>query len=622
MLRQSSIFNSDVEYRSTTDKWQIPTELPDLFHIDTIALDTETQGLHFRDSKVIGISIAYREENDIKSYYFPFNHAAGNMDPDRIREWAKNELAYKKIYFCNAKFDIHQLRNWSLDLEEIQVEPDDIQFRAALLDDSRYVKVNLDTLAKKYTGEGKLELSERDKRNMAALPSWQVGPYAERDAIATLQVAEVTQPLLEEENLINVLKVENDIIYPVCEIERNGCRIDLEKLDYLIGKAGKDYSELIVELSQMVGFAVNPFAATSMERLFKHLRLPIPKEKRKKKDGTEHMVSSFTEENLIAANNPVVDKAMRARQVGGLQNRYLRPFKENLSSDNHLYFSLHQTKSDKHGTVSGRFSASGGADDESGYSFNVQQILKPGDEEEDPLELALQTQYQIRSMFIPDSGYDFFACDAKQIEYRLFADFAKAKAIVDRYNSDANANYHKIVWAIVKQFGSVIDYSQIKNVNFARAFGAQAEKISRMTGLPLKETKDFLALYDRVMPEQKEYMDATAREAEQVGYVTTLLGRRARFKPGGEALHKAVNRRVQGSAADIFKLKLARLYRERKTLGIYKMRQPVHDEQCGDKDKDPKYTKLLQECFDVQEFQLSLPILWELGTGRNWKECK
>jgi len=103
--------------------------------------------------------------------------------------------------------------------------------------------------------------------------------------------------------------------------------------------------------------------------------------------------------------------------------------------------------------------------------------------------------------------------------------------------------------------------------------------------------------------------------------VTTLLARRARFGKN-DRFHSAVNRVIQGSAADLMKLKLRRVYRERETLGILKLRQTVHDEQTGDKDPDPKYTKRIQECFAVQEVPLRVPIIWEMKTGRNWRECK
>jgi DNA polymerase I-like protein with 3'-5' exonuclease and polymerase domains len=69
------------------------------------------------------------------------------------------------------------------------------------------------------------------------------------------------------------------------------------------------------------------------------------------------------------------------------------------------------------------------------------------------------------------------------------------------------------------------------------------------------------------------------------------------------------------------KLKMLRVYNERNTIGIHKMRQQVHDEQCGDKDPDPKYTKLIEECFNVQEVPLRVPILWDLTVGQDWGKC-
>lgn len=621
---QFSIFES--EEVPSDSKWTVPETLPDLTHIDCLSLDTETESLHFRKSKPVGISIAYREYNEIKSWYLPFGHSAGNMDPDRVREWANNELAFKHIYFCNGKFDIHQLKNFGVDLEGACAQPDDVQFRAALLDDSRHLSVKLSALAVKYTDMKKLEIDGADINNMAGLPSWEVGAYAERDAVVTLKIAEATDPLIREENLESVLELENNLIYPVCEIERNGCRIDRANLEKMKIRAAQDFRRIIMEIHRLTGFGLNPTAPKSMEELFILLKIRVPKETRKGKDGNEREVSTFTAARLRDAKHPIIDMALKARQLDSLRSRYLAPFSEHLESNGNLFYALHQLRNNDRGTVAGRFSSSGGDDPRNGYYFNVQQIKKVKDDsdpvdfeaEDDDEIAALSAEYPIRSIFIPDEGSIFSAHDARQIEYRLFAHFAKSKSVLDSYKKDPLMNYHKFVWAMLKEAGSLIGYQQTKNSNFARLYGAGIKKIAKMTGLSESETKAFLALYDRVLPEGKAFMDETSRVAGSQGYITTLGGRRARFKEHGEPLHKAVNRLIQGTAADIFKMKLLRVYNERNTLGITKLRQPVHDEQCADLDPDPKYRALMQECFDTQEINLRCPLLWEGGYGNTW----
>lgn len=613
-MSQTSFFET-YSQAPPPNSWKAPTELPDLSSIDSLSLDCEATSLNFMTGKPVGLSISYRTDQ-LNSIYLPFGHSEGNMDEDRVKHWARCELAFKRIVFANAKYDCHMMRNWGVNLEELGIEPVDVQFAGALIDDNRYAGLGLDVLGNRYLGEGKLEFVG-SKDHMADKPSWAVGPYAERDSSVTLRLDETFLPILSEQNLLDVYSLENSLIYIICEIEKNGSRLNRRMLETWSGAAIKQYDAMIREIHRRTGIGLNPNATESMESLFKYLGLPIPKEirQRKRKDGStyEETITSFTADNLKAAKHPVIDMALNAKRLDSLRSKYLDPFCQHIDKNNDIFFALHQLKSDEAGTVSGRFSSSGGGDERSGYCFNVQQVSKKNDE--------VGEEYPIRELFIPDDGSLFFSCDARQIEYRLFAHFSQAKSILAAYANDPYTQYHNLVWDMLKQAGSTIDYQQTKNTNFARLYGAGAAKIAKMIKVPIETAKLFLEAYDRVMPEAGPFLPKMSKQAERDGYVATLLGRRARFAEARH-LHKAVNRLIQGSAADLMKLKMVRLYKERKTLGITKLRQVVHDEQDGDIDPDPKYAARLQECFDTQEMQLKVPILWELNTGLNWKACK
>lgn len=620
MFSQGTLFTSSVPSAAqSAERWQLPRELPDLAGVPVLSLDTETNGKNPFKSVPVGVSIAYRTDT-LNKMYLPFGHAEGNLDPERVRNWLEWNLTGKEVLFANAKFDIHVLRNWGLDVEELGVKPRDVAFNAALLDDNRRAGLDLDTLGMTYVGEGKSSPPGNMDR-IAEMPSWLVAPYAEQDARLTLLIDEASQPLLRREGLGKVLSCENDLIYFVCEIERNGSRIDVETLERWRKEVRAEYEACIMRVHRQVGFIVQPGSGDSLRRLFHQLGIQPPaRGKRKGKKLEEEAAPgakvNYTEVELLTLQHPVMTDVVMARRCESLLSKFLDKFHDALEGGDLLRSQYHQLKSDEFGTIAGRFSSSGGGRDSDGYSFNAQQTIKPD------LQLATTgDRWIVRALFNAIPGFQYWACDASQIEYRLFAHFSGAPRIVKAYNDDPKADFHQLVLNMVKTFRPDVTRGTIKNTSFGRLYGAGEDQIAATAGLAKSEAKEFLRLYDRIFPEAKDLANSLQGEARSRGFVSTLLGRRARFGTG-EKIHSAVNRVIQGSAADLMKLKLKRVYDERKTLGITQLRMMIHDEQTGDKDPDPKYTKLIQECFNVQEIPLKVPILWELNTGDNWRECK
>lgn len=627
-----SLFNSFDQ--SSSRRFELP-EIPS--SVTTIACDTETSGIHFLKDKPVGISIAYYQDNGIKSFYLPFGHTSGNLDFSKVKFWMETELAFKTCIFAHAKFDIHMLKNCGIDLEAVGTQPIDVQFAGALLDDSRWSSLSLNSLSKKYIGKTKLEF--KGKGNMANYPAHLVENYARRDAEISLELYKVTLDLLQREGLENVYDLENSLIYAVCTMERNGCLIDASKLESMLSKSTRQYAQLIYKLHKELGWGINPASNPDMRKLFNRLHLPIPigiKRVRKKvgenPDGTpivewvEEECETFAELYLKKVDHPLVQLALQAKQVGSVKSKFLVPYSESLSSDNKLFYGLNQLKTGKQGTISGRFSSVGSKDNEAGYGFNVQQVsgreLFLEDEDDLDFENEGLPEYPIRELFIADPKTVWFACDARQIEYRLFVHFSKAKKALAAYKSQPLTQYHEIVQNMLVEAGSNIQYKQTKIVNFCRLFGGGAAKIGRMIDLDLPSTQRFLRLYDKILPEGKTFMRNLTEEAETKGFVRGLSGRKSRFGDGSRPSYAATNALVQSSAADLFKLKLSRLYKEKDNLGVVTLLQPVHDEQNACIDPNPKYKKMLEDFFDSQEIDLRVPVLWEAGTGSNWAEAK
>jgi DNA polymerase I-like protein with 3'-5' exonuclease and polymerase domains len=491
-MRLLDLGTPQVGFASPVD-FKLP-QLPELHNVKRLSLDTETTGLNPYKDRPVGISIAYRTDV-LNSVYIPFGHASGNMDPNVVRDWGKRELRGKEIVMANAKYDTQILRTWGLDLEALNVLPADVAFPAALLDDNRRAGLDLNSMGIQYLGEGKASMSFNV--NMQYVPSWHVTDYARQDSSLTLRLDEALQPFIKREGLNKVLDVENALIYVVCELERNGCRLDVETLSRWRKEVSAWYEQIMMSIYKDTGMLVSPKSSDSLIDLCKQLRIDPPV------TLTAKGKPSFSEAELINLQHPIIDRVVKARRLDTLHSNFLAKYSDSVDDGGLLRSQFHQLKSDENGTVSGRFSSSGGGDPHGAYTFNAQQVMKKSDDKD------IQARFPVRKLFIPDEGFDFFSCDAKQIEYRLFAHFANSPKIISAYKQDADTDFHALVMSMVQVLVPDIDRTHVKNVNFGRLYGAQEAKIASMLGVSIEEVRVFLSKYDRIFPEASGLMKTT-----------------------------------------------------------------------------------------------------------------
>lgn len=634
-----------LEANSLQHNWKVPQpeDLPYLTGVKRIGMDCETSGKNPFKHKVVGISIAYRTEVfDMKRLYCPVAHASGNMDPEVVRNWFNYVLPGKEVVFANGKFDIPFLKSFGVDLEKLGVKPHDVAFPDALLDDNRISGRDLETLGLRYVGRGKAQFLG-DKNKMESYPSYLVGPYAEEDSSLALEVDEACVPFIKREGLEKVLALENSLIYTVCEIERNGCRIDVEKLERWRVEVQNELHRTLELLHKQTGLLVQPGSGSSIAELFSNLGIKPPAREVKKKKGqtkkefegeqkaakksrtrflsfgedtfeVDAETPTYEVDELVALKHPSIDLVVKARRLESLKSKFLDKYSEGLDGDI-LRAQFHQLKGDEGGTVGGRFSSAGG-DENSGYSFNAQQVIKTKLQQE-----TLGDKWIIRELFIPDEGMEYWSSDLSQVEYRIATHFSGSEKIIAAYK-DPKADFHATTQALIQRYRPEFnDRTKTKNVNFAFVFGSGVDTLAATAGISKKDASEVLDILTREAPEFPKLLERLKNQAESQGYVQTLYGRRARFGTHEKRFYAALNRVVQGSAADIFKVYLLSLYNEQTTLGITKLRQVVHDEANGDKQPGEIYKKRLQEFLNDQKVQLKVPILWELRTGANWKEC-
>ena len=583
---------------------------PSLAGVREIFLDVESDGLRWwgRD-RPVGIAVAF---GDGRSRYLPFRHAGGNLDEEHVKTWARRELRDIVVKGFNLPFDVNMMYAWGVDLEAQGCTLQDLGNHAALLDDNRR-STSLDSVSRDYLGFGKIQ--GIDTSCMTSYHAGDVNEYACRDVLLCVELDQKFKPMLRAEGLETVRQLEDDLVYVTCEMMRNGAPLDEEKLDRWIASSEKDYVAALWEVHRLTGLTINVRSRPDMLHLFEHLKIPPPTSS----DPDEFGKITFTRAKMRSVDHPVVALVNKARALASLRSKFLLKYKEELRKYGILRYSLHQMPMDDEGGArSGRYSSSsfGTTDPEDGV--NIQQVAgkKQLQSVGEDTEMA---GYVVRELFLPGSGL-WLSADAAQIEYRLFADYAKPPKVMEAYARDPRTDFHNIVMNdMIRPVFPTVTRERTKDTNFAKIYGAQLKKIALMLGISEAEARRFIKVYDRAFPEAEQLLQYASRLAETRGFVKTKLGRRRRFLPGAQT-YAALNGVIQGSAADEMKTKALMLHRARRTTGL-KMRFLVHDEVNGDV-PDKAAAERVSVILNTPVLKTTVPLLWVVGTGRNWREAK
>jgi len=600
-----------------------PTAPPSLEGITILALDVETDGLRWWDGhRPIGLSVTLPSGH---TQYLPWGHrGGGNLNETTVKRWAQRELRGKHIVNLNTKFDVHMLRVWGVDLEAQGCTVSDVAHSAALLDDARQ-RFSLDALSRDFLGQEKIgkDLSYPLSDHHAGT----VAPRAESDTKQVWALDALFDPQLTDQDLQKVKAVENQIIYVVCEMEKNGTPVNVELLQDWLKESEQQYLRALWQIYRETNRTINPASPKDLEKLFAHLNLPIV--------HTPDGRPSFTDEVLASHHDPLIDKIRTARRLASLRSKYLLKYEKGVGSDGVLRYALHQLRAmagpletRSAGTVTGRFSSTA---IDRGVGINIQQVMTPAKQ----IAAFGTDQFLIRQLHRPAAG-QWLSADAMQIEYRLFAAEAKNPRVLEAYAKNPLLSFHRLVWDEVKKLKPDITYKQQKNLNFAKLYGAGTIKIAYMLDLitaedvqtlreeqakwdhpKLQGARHAMDIYARVLPEVGLMLKRSTMAAQTAGYVTTILGRRARYT---DRYYKALNSRIQGSAADLLKLKLIALHDARKETGFV-LRFTVHDEVDGDA-PDQTCVEAVHKILDDQAVPLAVPILWDVSTGKTWGECE
>ena len=607
-------------------EWVMPDELKDLRDAKEIAIDLETNDPYLKElgsgnvtnkGHIAGVAVAVEGW----SGYFPIHHEqGGNMDRQLVLKWLQNVLNQEntRFIFHNAMYDVCWLRSAGLTIKGPIV---DTMIAASLIDENR-MSYQLNTLAKHYVGLGKDEkvLVEAAKEygldakaDMWRLPPMFVGQYAERDAESTLKLWQVLKREMYNQELMDVFTLETDLFPCLVDMRFKGVRVDLEKAQNIKLNLIKREEQLIKKIKDLTGVDVEIMAARSIAKAFDKLKLPYDR-------TTKSKEPSFTKNFLQNHPHELPQAIAEARELNKAHSTFIDSITKH-EVNGRIHADINQIRSDAGGTVTGRFSMS---------NPNLQQIPARHPE----------LGPMIRSIFIPEGNHVWGSFDYSQQEPRILVHYAKLQnlegvdEIVSAYKS-GDADFHQVVADMAG-----IKRKQAKTINLGLMYGMGKNKLMAELGLMKESAEKLIRQYHSKAPFVKKLMDNVSRKANDRGKIRTLLGRACHFdlwqpvqfgvfkplpleqarKEYDEPLkraftYKALNKLIQGSAADMTKRSMVALYQN----GIIPHIQ-IHDEVDISVESPEQAEKIIQIMESAVELQVPNKVDYE--SGANWGDIK
>jgi len=599
-----------------TTKKALERVVTELSHSSHLTLDVETTGTDAMSVDLVGLALTTESGG---GYYIPVGHLEPSLrDPEGKRQLPLEEVrdALAPIlkddgvakWAHNAIYDLVVLRRHGLEVQGLAF---DTMIAAYLLDPGGR-GFGLKNLAWRKLGVEMTSISEligkgRDQKTMAQVPIAAAAPYAVADVEATERLARLLEVELKEHQLWDLfVQVEIPVVEVLVAMEMAGVALDIEHLKQMSREL---YLRIIALEGEIYEMAGHPFNVSSTQQLstvlFEELGLPA-----KVKTKTGYSTSAGVLEELRGMH-PVIELVLEYRQLSKLKSTYLDalPLLVNPRTGR-VHTSYHQT-----GTVTGRISSS---------DPNLQNI-----------PIRTEIGRQVRRAFVAEEGCLLLSGDYSQVELRIMADISQDLGLLSAF--ERGEDIHASTAATVMD----VPLSQVtpemrriaKSINFGLSYGMGAYGLAQRTGLSQEEAAEFIANYFARYPQVGEYIEETKRMAREKGYVSTLLGRRryfpelrstsrahGRVKRAAERM--AINMPIQGSAADILKIAMIRLYGALQEKGLTsRLTLQVHDELVLEVPEGEVSTvaPLVRSVMEGA-YELRAPLKVDVKVGKNWEE--
>jgi DNA polymerase I-like protein with 3'-5' exonuclease and polymerase domains len=608
-------------------EWICPENFPDLKGYKYIAIDLETRdpdlksrgsGAIIGNGNIVGIAVAV----DGWSGYYPIAHeGGGNLEKDKVMDWIKSVCTTDSVkLFHNAMYDVCWLRAAGVHINGHIV---DTMVMASLIDENR-LSYTLNSISYEFLGEVKDEKALIEaaqswgidpKSEMYKLPAMYVGSYAEKDAKLTLELFKVLSREIQKQSLQNVFDLETQLFPCLLDMKFKGVRVDIEKAKLLKQQLTNQEQEILLKVKQETGIEPQIWAARSIATVFDKLGLHY-------ETTDKSHAPSFTKNFLSEHKHPIVQMIAKAREINKAHTTFIDTILK-FTHKGRIHADINPIRSDQGGTVTGRFSYA---------NPNLQQI-PARNKELGPM---------IRSLFLPEVDHKWGCFDYSQQEPRLVVHYAattepicfdeSVTKIVDEFKNNS-VDFHKTVADMAG-----ISRTQAKTINLGLFYGMGKAKLQAELGLNTKaEAEKLFNQYHDNVPFVKELMNKTSQFAQTSGSIGTLLGRRCRFnkwEPATFGMHtpmtfeeaertygrgrirramtyKALNKLIQGSAADMTKKAMLDLYNE----GIIPHIQ-IHDE-LDISVIDDNHAKKIVEIME-NAVTLAIPNKVDYESGETW----
>lgn len=597
--------DTDYDYQLIDTEDKINDFLRIILTKEIISLDTETTGTDAMSAELVGMSFSYKEN---QAFYVPVpqDREEAQKIVDKFKPVFENEKSIKVGQ--NIKYDMIVLGNYGA---SIKGQMFDTMIAHYVLQPELHH--GMDYLAEVYLKYDTIKIEEligakgKNQRNMRDLSPTDIYKYACEDADVTLKLKNILEKELETNGVKELFEeIEMPLVPVLAYIERNGVRIDTEALKETSRHFTIRMREIEEEIYKLAGMEFNISSPKQVgEVLFDRLKIV---EKAKKTKTGQYVTSEEVLESL-KGKHQIVEKILDYRGLKKLLSTYVDALPELINpKTGRIHTSFNQTV-----TATGRLSSS---------NPNLQNIPVRDDDGK-----------EIRKAFIPDDGCEFFSADYSQIELRIMAHLSEDDNMIEafREEQDIHAATAAKIYKINIDEVTREQRSKAKTANFGIIYGISVFGLAERLNVDRKEAKELIDGYFENYPKVKAYMDESIRSARDKGYIETIF-KRKRYLPDinsrnavvrGYAERNAINAPIQGSAADIIKVAMIRIYKRFMDEGIKsKMILQVHDELNFSVLREEK-EKVQQIVISEMEaaYKMKVPLLADCGWGQNWLEA-
>jgi DNA polymerase-1 len=596
------------DYRVVLDKADLVTLIDNLKAADLIAIDTETTSTDPMQAKLVGISLAFLEDN---AFYIPIGHtsadAAGQMDPRDVLDLIKPILESSDIKKVgqNIKYDWIVLSQHGIELDGVVF---DTMLASYLINPSKRAH-NLDQIALDFLNHKTItfaDVFEKGMKSFAQVPLEKAVPYACEDADVTLLAYSELGPELDRIGLTELFQtVEMPLVPVLMRMEKNGISVDEKKLRELSKSFENRLEQLEKDIYALAGEPFNINSPQQMGRiLFEKLKLPVQK-KTKKKTGYSTDVNVLT---VLARQHELPALVLEHRTLAKLKSTYADALIQLINSrTGRIHTSFNQTI-----TATGRLSSS---------DPNLQNI-----------PIRTEEGREIRRAFVARNGWTLLSADYSQVELRILAHCSNDKILIQAFQEgeDIHTRTAAEVFQVSKESVTSELRRQAKAINFGIIYGMSPFGLAQQLDISQKMAKVYIDNYFARYEGVYHFLEQTKKEAFDSMKTSTLM-KRIRLLPDIRssnvnirkfAERTAVNTPIQGSAADLIKMAMIRIDESlQKNKLKTAMLLSVHDELLFEVPPD-ELEQIRALIRDLMEgvWDLKVPLKVNMGWGDNWAE--